>query len=387
VAVGENESGQPPRDLGDVAILPGLVNAHTHLEYSTLEKPYGKPGMGFAQWIKRVVEKRRSQAKTLMLETDGLERFRRRAAEAGLAELRACGTAAMGDVATPGWPRECFPAEGISATIFLELLGLDSRQQDSLLSMAQSFVLDLHDAASGLRPGLSPHAPYTVSPELVELVCQLSAAERCAVTMHLAESREELELLESHTGPMVEVMKSLDAWHPEAAPSGTRAMDYLKMLAKAHRTLVIHGNYLAGDEIEFLAKHRERMSLVFCPRTHAYFGHEEYPLERMLAAGVNVAVGTDSRASNPDLLLLEELKHIARHHPQISSEAILRMGTLAGAEALGIASEYGSITPGKRAALAVVPLESSSGSALEAVLFSAGNAQALSTEYEVRRTL
>jgi cytosine/adenosine deaminase-related metal-dependent hydrolase len=368
VAVGENASGQPPCDLGDVALLPGLINAHTHLEFSLLEQPLGAPGMAFPDWIRLVVEQRRQQAKSLMVETDGFQRFRRRAAIAGLMEMRANATVACGDVATPGWPRECFPADDCEATIFLELLGLDPQREEGLLSMAQIFVLGLRDAASRLRPGISPHAPYTVSSNVVEQVCQLSHAERCAVAMHLAESREELELLAHHSGSLVEVLKSLGAWHAAALPRGKRPMDYLRLLATAHRALVIHGNYLAEDEIGFLAGHRERMSVVYCPRTHAYFGHEPYPLTQMLAAGVRVAVGTDSRASNPDLRLFEELRHIAQHHPAVSPDAILRMGTISAAEALGIADKYGSITAGKFAVLAVVPVAADTTNPLEAIL-------------------
>jgi len=380
VAVGENASGRPPRDLGDVAILPGLVNAHTHLEFSLLDKPLGQPGIAFPDWIARVVQHRREQNKVLFVETDGFQRFRRRAAQAGLAELRSSATTAVGDIATPGWPRECFPAAGPAVTIFLELLGLEPTKHDALLAMAQSFVLDLQDSVGGLRPGLSPHAPYTASPQLVQGACKLSAAERCPVTMHLAESRAELELLAAQRGRMVEILQSVGAWHPEAIPLGLRPLDYLKMLSTASRTLVIHGNYLAADEIEFLAAHRDRMSLVFCPRTHAYFGHEPYPLAQMLAAGLRVAVGTDSRASNPDLQLLEELRHIARHHPAIPPEAILRMGTLSGAEALGIAGDFGSITPGKRAALAAVPLLGNTAKPLEAILSSTTNASPLTKD-------
>jgi cytosine/adenosine deaminase-related metal-dependent hydrolase len=175
VAVGENGSGETLKDLGDVALLPGLINAHTHLEFSLLEKPLGQPGMSFANWIEIVVKHRREQAKALFVETDGFQRFRRRAAQAGLTEMHTNGIAAIGDVATPGWPRECFPADGIAATIFLELLGLDPLQEGSLLAMAQSFVIDLQDASRWVKPGLSPHAPYTVSPNLVQNVCQLSA--------------------------------------------------------------------------------------------------------------------------------------------------------------------------------------------------------------------
>lgn len=357
VSVGTSASAAPVRDLGDVVLLPGLVNAHTHLEFSSLERPLGQAGMSFADWIAGVVRHQRDHNKSLMVETDGLQRFRRRAAQAGLAELRAAGVAALGDIATFGWPRECFPAAGINSTIFLELIGLDPGKHDFLLKTARSFVLHVQDTAGDVRPGISPHAPYTVSPQLVQSVCQLSAAERFPLAMHLAESREELELLAKHSGRMVEMLQGIGAWHPEAIPLGSAPRDYLQLLATADRSLVVHGNYLNRSEIEFVGQHRERMSIVYCPRTHAFFGHEPYPLTEMLAAGARVALGTDSRASNPDLRLWEELKQVAKRHPDVNPEAIIRMGTLAGAEALGIDHDYGSITPGKVARLATVPLD------------------------------
>src|SRR5688500_12285244 len=221
VAVGENVSGAPLTDLGDVALLPGLVNAHTHLEFSLLERPLGEPGMPFADWIGRVIEHRKAQTKALMVETDGFQRFRRRAAEKGLAEVRAGGTVAVGEIATPGWPREVFPASGVHVTLFLELLGLEPDRQKAMLTMAASFVNDVQDAGPKLRPGISPHAPYTVTPELVRSIASLSTAERFPVAMHLAESRDELELLASHRGPLVELLTSIGSWQPEAIPAGS----------------------------------------------------------------------------------------------------------------------------------------------------------------------
>lgn len=379
LTVGENSSGRPPRDLGNVALLPGFVNAHTHLEFSLLEKPLCEPGVAFSEWIACVVEHRRTQNKKLMVETDGFQRFRRRAAETGLHEVQSSGTAAIGEIATPGWPRECFPAHGLHVTVFLELLGLATDAEDRLLAMAQSFVSEVQDIGSRLKPGLSPHAPYTASPRLVEKACEISAAERIPVAMHLAESREELELLVSHRGGLVETLDKLKAWHPEAVPQGRRPLDYLETLALAHRALVIHGNYLAPDEMDFLARCRDRMSVVYCPRTHAYFRHEPYPLEAMLAAGVYVAVGTDSLASNPDLSLLAELREIARLHPTISPESILRMGTAGGAEALGISREMGTIAPGKRSLLTVIDVPADAADPVQAILHTNAAAQPLST--------
>ena len=126
------------------------------------------------------------------------------------------------------------------------------------------------------------------------------------------------------------------------------------MLADAPRALVIHGNYLDRDEHEFLAAHADRMSLVYCPRTHAYFDHPPYPLAELLAAGVRVALGTDSRASNPDLNLLGEMRHVARTHAgRAARRRSSRWRRSTRLEALGCEQECGSITPGKLANLCV----------------------------------
>ncbi len=143
-------------------------------------------------------------------------------------------------------------------------------------------------------------------------------------------------------------------------PRGTRPLDYLRRLADAPRALVIHGNYLAREEQEFLAAHAERMTLVYCPRTHAYFAHPRYPLAELLAAGVRVALGTDSRASNPDLGMLGEFRHAATAHRDVPIDTILEMATLRAAEAVGCANQCGSISPGKLANLVALPLETDS---------------------------
>ncbi len=145
-------------------------------------------------------------------------------------------------------------------------------------------------------------------------------------------------------------------WDASAIPHGSRPLDYLHQLGRSHRALVVHGNYLDDEELEYLAAHADRMSLVYCPRTHAYFRHQRYPLAKAMTLGVNVALGTDSRASNPDLNMWNELRYVAEHHAEISREEVLRLGTVYGARALGREDEVGSLTPGKLANLAVVAL-------------------------------
>ena len=135
-----------------------------------------------------------------------------------------------------------------------------------------------------------------------------------------------------------------------------RVLDDLHVLATAHRALVIHGGRLDDCELRFLAENAARMAVVYCPRTHAWFQRPHYPLEKMLAAGVTVSLGTDGRGSSPDLSVLAEMRCVARQHPSIALPLILRMGAIDGARALGREIDVGTLEPGKRADLAIVAL-------------------------------
>ena len=156
---------------------------------------------------------------------------------------------------------------------------------------------------------------------------QVSSQHHFPLALHLAESREELQLLHDGTGPLVQLLQDFDQWDAAAIPRSSVPLDYLRVLAEADRALVIHGNYLSDTEIGFLASHGQHMSVVYCPRTHAYFGHDPYPLSKMLAAGVNVAIGTDSRASSPDLSPLNEVRFAAARHAHVSPLSLLWMIT------------------------------------------------------------
>jgi cytosine/adenosine deaminase-related metal-dependent hydrolase len=209
---------------------------------------------------------------------------------------------------------------------------------------------------AGIRLGLSPHAPYTVSPELLKSLIGLARKHDLPVAMHIAESADELELLANGSGLFRQLLDERSMWDANAIPRDSTPFDYLQLLATAPRALVIHGNYLERDEHEFLATHSDRMSLVYCPRTHSYFNHPPYPLTAALAAGVRVALGTDSRASNPDLSVLAEMRHVARLHANLRPDVILRMATISGAEALERERNCGSITAGKLANLVAIPV-------------------------------
>ena len=342
----------PVQDLGDVVLLPGLVNSHTHLEFSNLEAPLGQPGMSLPEWIRLVIASRGSK-----------NRNPEQAIAAGLGESLRFGVTTIGEIATESAKQheEQLP----QVTAFQEVIGFSAARCDSAL-------VELTDriSNSSCRSGISPHAPYTVHPSLLDRLVELSSTEKIPVAMHLAESPEELELLNHGTGPFQQLLAERSMWDELAINKNTRPRDYLKVLARAPRSIVVHGNYLDAKEIEYLASQKKNMSVAYCPRTHTYFEHEPYPLSQMLESGVRVSLGTDSRASNPDLSLLAEMRHIAQHHQDISPAQIIRMGTLSGAEALGISPQTGSLTPGKWADFTAIHCDPNSTDPLEDLLHS-----------------
>jgi len=270
-------------------------------------------------------------------ETQNAPGWRAKATHEGLEESLRRGVTAVADVTTsPQW-KGLYPDEREDVFSFLELIGLAAPRMDDLQEKARGYLAGR--SPSRIQRGISPHAPYTVRVELLQRLCVWSAQKNFPLAMHLAETREELEFLQSRSGPLLELLSAMNAWDDTAIPRPMRPLDYLKILAESHRALVIHGNYFTPLEMEFLASHRDRLSVVYCPRTHAYFGHRAYPLSEMLNAGVRVALGTDSRASNPDLSVMHEMRHLARYRADVPPNVILRLGTLAGAEALDAGNE------------------------------------------------
>jgi cytosine/adenosine deaminase-related metal-dependent hydrolase len=320
-------------DLGNVAVLPGLVNAHTHLDLSGLR---GKcpPTPDFTAWLRSVIRHRR-EVSPAQVEAD---------IDAGLAESVRFGTTLLGDISGQGWSWSPLTAAPLRAVVFREVLGLPlerARQADRDMRL----WLSKHPATPTCRPGVSPHAPYSVRfPLFFE-----SGVMGAAVATHLAETTAELELLRQRSGPFVAFLKELGVWDPDGLAEGPN--DVLQVLSGTAPILIVHGNYLSP-----LAAVPANASLVYCPRTHAAFGHPPHPFRDFLRRGVRVALGTDSLASNPDLDVLAEVRYLHARYPDVPGAALLRMATLSGAEALGWADETGSLTPGKSADLVTVPL-------------------------------
>jgi aminodeoxyfutalosine deaminase len=332
-------------DLGQVALLPRPINAHTHLEFSDLAKPLGAPGQSFAAWITEVLAQRATRAAP-----------KAQSIEAGLSELRQSLTAGVGEIATLPSAVSDYGDSPLAGVAFHEIISTDYER--GLARLAEIAALGENwPRELGLRFGLSPHAPYTVEWRLLQRIIETSSAKRWPVAMHLGESLEEFELLASHSGKLHQLLVDRGVWNPAAAPRGIRLADYLAQLAKAPRALAIHGNFFGNEEHEILARHRDRMSLVICPRTCDYFLPRLPPIAELLVKGIHIAIGTDSRATNPDLSIWNEAKFLLEKAPNLAPAEILRLVTLSSAKSLGLAQHCGQIVAGiPMANLALVDL-------------------------------
>jgi aminodeoxyfutalosine deaminase len=335
-AIEPHGSRTPDVDLGNVAVLPGLVNAHTHLDLSGFPKPVPFTG-DFTDWLRSVIAHRRTLASEQVQDH----------IRAGLAESLSHGVTLLGDIAGQGLSAAVLTDAPLRAVVFHELLGLTAERAKLAETAAVEFLAAVPRTAT-CRPGLSPHAPYSVRRDLFHAVADLARRQHLPVAVHLAETREELQLLEMHQGPFVGFLQSVGVWEPAGLVGSP--LEVVLLNKDVARVLLIHANYL--DPTTLLPG----ATVVYCPRTHAHFGHACHPYRQMLDRGVRVALGTDSRASNPDLDLLAEARFLHQLDPDVAGSVLLRMATLSGAEALGWAEETGSLTPGKSADLVTLPL-------------------------------
>jgi len=322
-------------DLGNVAVIPGLVNAHTHLDLSGARGliPPTDPDH-FTDWLRGVIAYRRARTPE-EIQAD---------IRAGLAECLRYGTTLLGDIAAEGASWDILAAAPVRAVVFGELIGVRrERAFESIRRLAATFAARSNTPAC--RKGYSPHASYSVNRTLIFA----AAMTQSPVAIHLAEFRDETQLLANQTGPLRDFLESLDAWESDKLVESLE--EATLHLAGRWPVLFIHANYL-NETVPIDAN----QSLVYCPRTHAAFGHPPHPFREFLARGVRVCIGTDSLASNPDLDILAEARFVHARYPDFPGKQLLRMITLAGADALGWADECGSLEAGKSADLVVLPL-------------------------------
>lgn len=333
-------------DWGRAVVLPGLVNAHCHLELTDLHGRVGAAA-GFTGWLAQLVRLRRSME----------EREIRGSVVRGAELSLAAGTTLLGDISASGVSWDALGNTRLRRVVFEEVLGLSASRVPEVIARLQPRLEADPDDRIAVR-GISPHAPYSVSAELYQAVVALSRERVRPIATHAAETREEAEFLRSGSGPLREFLSELGALPDGWTPPGREPLPYLEQLGTlAAAPLLVHCNYLDDADLQRILAHRA--SVAYCPRSHAFFGHEPHPVRRLLDAGVNVALGTDSLASNDSLSMLDEMRFLHRSRPDLRVEEIFRMATLNGAAALGFGGLAGRLRRGYWADLTILELPAS----------------------------
>jgi aminodeoxyfutalosine deaminase len=338
--VSARHSGTKIVDLGEQALLPGLINAHCHLDYTCLR---GKipPRKSFADWIRAI-----NAEKAKLSHEDYVASINE-----GFAEAKRFGTTTIANLTA-------FPEliSQIQAPVrtwwFAELIDVRSPgRADEIVDLA------IESLKSAPNWGLAPHAPFTASRELYRRCQGVGRREKVLLTTHLAESREEMEMFRHGLGPLYEFMKSIGRPVNDCGQE-TPLKNLVGRLgdgSQPARWIVAHLNELAESDFKLLRELTSKFHIVHSPRSHDYFGHSHFPFERLRALGFNISLGTDSLASNESLNLFAEIRAFLRNAPGISPDKLFEMITINAALALHQEKSMGRIRPGFQADLIAVP--------------------------------
>ena len=341
------DQGEPVIDIGESIVFPAFVNAHCHLDYTGLAGEL-TPGNSFTDWVKQIVEVKR----TLTQE----EHESAWLAGAGMLMQTGCGTVANIE-SIPGMFARLANQTPLQVCPFTEIIGYNEDDVCESLELARRELSCNEQLA--LVAGISPHAPYTTTSESLSALAGLADELNVPTAIHVSESMDEWRMFTDSGGALFDSMRALGRPSSDCG-LGTPVEHVSRSQGLAKRTLVIHANQLGESDYGLLAK--PGVSVVHCPGSHAWFGHERFEYERLAKAGVNICLGTDSLASSggngsaQGLTMFNEMKRFSNQYPEVSSDEIIRMATWNGAAALGLRDVLGQLIEGAFANLAIIPL-------------------------------
>jgi cytosine/adenosine deaminase-related metal-dependent hydrolase len=346
------------RDYGEGVIMPGLVNVHTHLDYTVMRGLL--EDIAFFPWIRELTAR-----KAALDEGDWIA-----SATIGAAEAIAGGVTTIGDCTDSGAALIGAKALGLRGIIYQETFSVEPAPTvDEVLAELKLKVSALKWSASGtrLRIGISPHSPYTVQPDAIRALSTYAREENLPVCIHAAESQAEAEMIRGGTGIIADRLASRGIkWHLPAP--GTSSVQYLDDLgALGERTLLVHGVQFAAGDRELIR--RTNAAWAFCPKSNAKLGNGVAPLGLISESYENgrerIGLGSDSVASNNTMDMFEEMRFAVlsqrayrRRYDTMTARQAVEMATLGGARAMGMDNQFGTLEPGKQADLIVVRMDS-----------------------------
>ena len=346
----------PAEKFDDAVILPGLINTHTHLELTGFEGRVSEPD--FSSWIRRLRELKGTRGSAEYAE----------AARRGLEACFAGGVTTIADTGDSGAVIEVLARAGASGVVYQEVFGPDPAQaEDSLAGLKAKVEQARPFATERVRIGVSPHAAYTVSGKLFQSVAKWAREEQLPLAVHVAESVAESELLLNGSGPFADMWRARGM--PLPASAGRTPIGWLdEHHVLGDRTLCIHAVQLNAEDIARLS--RSGAGVAHCPLSNRAHGHGAAPLTELIARGIPVGLGTDSVVSVGRLDLLAEARAAASLAPGLTAHQLIELCTLAGARALHLDHETGSLRRGKWADCTVIRIKRNTAVPAEEVLAS-----------------
>jgi 5-methylthioadenosine/S-adenosylhomocysteine deaminase len=346
------------RDLGDSAIIPGLVNAHSHLELTAMRGFLETEESDFFAWLKKLTTARleRMTADDLFV-----------SAAWGACEAVRAGVTCLADASESATESmKALRDVGLRGTVFQESFGPDPRWAKANFDKLKTKIAGLRELETTLvKCGVSPHAPYTVCAPQLEMISRFALDEGLPLMMHAAESRMEVSLIRDGEGPFADGLRNRGIkWN---AP-GVSPIQYLADLGVLQtRPLLAHCIHIDAADIETLKQTETKVA--HCPKSNAKLSHGVAPFLKLLDKGVNLGLGSDSVASNNTCDLLEEARFallLSRSQSEagpstrlVSADEVLRSATLGGARALGLENLIGELRAGLQADFAVASLKGS----------------------------
>jgi cytosine/adenosine deaminase-related metal-dependent hydrolase len=317
-------------------LLPGLVNAHTHLELSSLRGQV-PGGAGFAPWATRMLELREQQG------ADGDEE----SIGAAISELLSAGTAAVGDISNSLASVPLLGGLPIVARVFAEVFGITRPGAEAMLAAARARIAALGALPRNVSVTFAPHTPFSLHPDVLESICAEARATGTLTSLHLAEHAAERAFLRDGRGPFVDFLRARGAPAPDWSPPALDAVRHAAARgALGPHVLAVHLTDARPDELALVAE--AGAPVVLCPRSNLHIELRLPPLEAILAAGIRPALGTDSLASSPSLDVLAEARALRARFPHVKPRALLAMATGWGARALRVEGQAGRLAPGLR---------------------------------------
>ena len=311
------------RDLGEAVIMPGLVNAHTHLELTHHQHLIQRTSR-FTDWLSQLIRNHKSDSEWVGS-----------AVNAGIEMSVEGGATTIADIHGFGKSAHTHKNSPVRTVVFFETTGFSPDRTQNGVDRINEFLASSPQKDALFQPAVSPHALYSTSATLYRYCLEIAQSRGLPLCTHLSETNDEIEFLQSGIGAFAELLKAFGISMKEWTPPECSPIQHLKDIGiLEYRPLLAHCNYLTDTDIQTLAA--SNASVAFCPRAHRYFQHTSHPISRLIKAGVNVTIGTDSLASNWSLSMLDELKYLASTQDSLSPETIIGLVTINGARALSL---------------------------------------------------